>query len=210
MNTQDRYILQELKRIVFEYENKVNNFNPYHDKLGRFCSGNGINLNYKQELKQVIEKAKNSPNERQKLIIGKVSKKLEEVARNNGFDIANYEHDLDVSGTRHAFKEHGQQKTEEPRGQIAINDADFEKIPDVIYNYDEVTFTGKNKIGRETITYKKAFPDGTIMYVEEIRDKKKTLTINTLYKYKNTGNPRTFVDNNNPLSNASIYIINDL
>ena len=30
-----------------------------------------------------------------------------------------------------------------------------------------------------------------------------------MYKYKNTGNPRTFVDNNNPLSNASIYIISD-
>ena len=31
-----------------------------------------------------------------------------------------------------------------------------------------------------------------------------------MYKYKNTGNPRTFVDNNNPLSNASIYIITDI
>lgn len=192
----------------------------YADKLGWFKAAekwdkgqnadNGINPNYKEELKQVIDKAKNNPTEHQKLVIGTVSKDLEEKAKENGFDIAGYQHDLDVSGTRHAIKEHGQPKTEEPRGQIAITDGDFEKIPEVIYGYDDVSFTGKNKIGRETITYKKSFDDGTIMYVEEIRDKRKTLTINTMYKYKNTGNPRTFVDNNNPLSNASIYIITDI
>lgn len=192
----------------------------YADKLGWFKAAekwdkgqnadNGINPNYKEELKQVIEKAKNNPTEHQKLVIGTVSKDLEEKAKENGLDIVGYQHDLDVSGTRHAIKEHGQPKTEEPRGQIAITDGDFEKIPEVIYGYDDVSFTGKNKIGRETITYKKSFNDGTIMYVEEIRDKRKTLTINTMYKYKNTGNPRTFVDNNNPLSNASIYIITDI
>ena len=184
--------------------------NLHSESTGQFVRKGGVNPNYKEELKQVIDKAKNNPTEHQKLVIGTVSKDLEEKAKENGFDIAGYQHDLDVSGTRHAIKEHGQPKTEEPRGQIAITDGDFEKIPEVIYGYDDVSFTGKNKIGRETITYKKSFNDGTIMYVEEIRDKRKTLTINTMYKYKNTGNPRTFVDNNNPLSNASIYIITDI
>lgn len=184
--------------------------NLHSENNGQFVSKGGVNPNYKEELKQVIEKAKNNPTEHQKLVIGTVSKDLEEKAKENGLDISGYQHDLDVSGTRHAIKEHGQPKTEEPRGQIAITDGDFEKIPEVIYSYDDVSFTGKNKIGRETITYKKSFNDGTIMYVEEIRDKRKTLTINTMYKYKNTGNPRTFVDNNNPLSNASIYIITDI
>lgn len=183
--------------------------NLHSESNGQFVSKSGVNPNYREELKQVIDKAKNNPNERQKLVIGKVSPELQEKAKENGLDISGYQHDLDVSGTRHAIKEHGQPKTEEPRGQIAITDGDFEKIPEVIYSYDDVSFTGKNKIGRETITYKKSFNDGTIMYVEEIRDKRKTLTINTMYKYKNTGNPRTFVDNNNPLSNASIYIIPD-
>lgn len=205
----------ERANIVFNSKTVINNqFREEEhprDENGRFTSGgNGVNPDYKTELKQVIDKAKNNPTEHQKLVIGKVAKDLEEKAKNNGFDISGYQHDLDVSGTRHAIKEHGQPKTEEPRGQIAITDEDFEKIPDVIYGYDEVSFTGKNKIGRETITYKKAFDDGTILYVEEIRDKRKTLTINTLYKQKNTGNPRTFVENNNPLSNASIHIITDV
>lgn len=200
----------ERANIVFNSKTFKEEDHP-RDEQGKFTRGNGrVNPNYKEELKQVIDKAKNSPNERQKLVIGKVTKDLEEKAKENGFDITDYEHDIDVSGTRHAMKEHGQPKTEEPRGQIPITDEDFERIPDVIYSYDEVHFTGKNKIGRETITYKKAFDDNTMLYVEEIRDKKKTLTINTLYKHKNTGNPRTFVDNNNPLSNASINIITDM
>lgn len=205
----------ERANIVFNSKTVVKNAtedaqgNLHSKNNGQFVNKD-INPNYKEELKQVIEKAKNNPTEHQKLMIGTVSKDLEEKAKENGLDISGYQHDLDVSGTRHAIKEHGQPKTEEPRGQIAITDGDFEKIPEVIYGYDDVSFTGKNKIGRETITYKKSFDDGTIMYVEEIRDKRKTLTINTMYKYKNTGNPRTFVDNNNPLSNASIYIITDI
>lgn len=42
--------------------------------------------------------------EHQKLIIGKVSPELEEKAKENGFDIVGYQHDLNVSGTRHAIK----------------------------------------------------------------------------------------------------------
>lgn len=196
--------------IVFNSKGAVNNFNPNHDIDGKFCSSNGVNPNFKEELKQVIDKAKNNPNERQKLIIGSVTDELAQKAKDNGIDISGYNHDLDVSGTRHAFKEHGTEKTEKPRGQIPIDDTDFEKIPDVIYKADEINFTGKNKTGLETITYKKTMPDNIVFYVEEIRTGQKTLSINTMYKHKNTGNPRTSANNSNPLSNASIHIINDI
>lgn len=169
--------------------------------------GMGVNPHYEVELKQVIKKAKENPNERQKLNIGKVSPKLEQEAEKRGFNLKGYTHDMDVSGVRHSIKEHGDEKKEALRGQIAITDEDYNKIPEIIYDYDEIDFTGKNKTGLETITYKKSFPDGTIAYVEEIRTGKKTLTINTMYKHKKTGNPRTSAKNSNPLSNASIYII---
>ena len=134
---------------------------------------------------QLLEKAKNSPNERQVICIGKVSSKLNKYALQNNFDLTDYEHNIDVSGVRHAIKEHGSKKTEIPRGQIPIDDADFEKIPLILYSYDNVVFTGQNRIGRETITYEKKFPDGCIYYIEEIRQGKKTLTINTMYKRQN-------------------------
>lgn len=87
------------------------------------------------ELKQVIAKAKNNPTEHQKLIIGKVSPELEEKAKENSFDIVGYQHDLNVSGTRHTIKKHKQPKTEEPRGQIAITDGDFENLFSLFYLY---------------------------------------------------------------------------
>lgn len=169
----------------------------------------GINPNYLEELEQIIEKAKNNPNERQKLVIGKVTKKLARQAKEYGFDIEGYSHDLDVSGVRHAFLEHGTEKTEFPRGQIPITDNDFKAIPNIVYFYDEIEFTGKNKTGLETITYKKVMNNNMVFYVEEIRNGKETLTINTIYKHKNAGNPRTSADKGNPLSNAGTNIITD-
>ncbi len=177
------------------------------DDEGKFTDDNSVNPNYTEELKQVIQKAKENPNERQNLSIGKVSSKLNQEAKKHGFNLEGYTHHMDVSGVRHAYKQHGDEKREEMRGQLAITDRDFEKIPEIIYDYDEIDFTGKNKTGLETITYKKGFPDGTIAYVEEIRTGRKNLTINTIYKHKKTGNPRTSASNSNPQSNASIHII---
>ena len=87
---------------------------------------------------------------------------------------------------------------------------DFKKIPEIIYGYDEVSFTGKNKIGKETITYKKSFDDGTIFYVEEIRTRKKTLTIKSMWKQKVKADNSCFFTDFNPQRIkliSSIYII---
>jgi hypothetical protein len=75
-------------------------------------------------------------------------------------------------------------ESEEKRGQIAITQSDLEKIPDVVYNYDQVAFFGKNKIGRETITFTKEMSDGTTIYVEEMRSGNKELTLNSMRRYK--------------------------
>ena len=168
-------------------------YKDYHRK-----ADNGINPNYKEELKQVIGKAKNNPNERQKLVIGKVSPELQEKAKENGFDISGYQHDLDVSGTRHTIKEHSQPKKEESRGQIAITDEDFEKIPDVIYSYDNVSFGETDAKDTPLIKYSKRFDDGTVIYVEEIRTRQKTLTIKSMWKQKNNADNSCIFTDFNP------------
>ena len=186
--------------------------NLHSENNGQFVSKGGVNPNYKEELKQVIEKAKNNPNERQKLIIGKVSKDLEKKAKENGFDIAGYEHDLDVSGTRHTLKTHGNEKKENARGQIAITDEDFEKIPDVVYRPDNITFGETDGKNTPLIRYSKRFDDGTVIYVEEIRTRQKTLTIKSMWKQKNIAdNSCTFTDfNPQRLEYISNIIITDI
>jgi hypothetical protein len=152
---------------------------------GKFGEGGGSEgTDTSVEIEQVIDKALNDPNARQKFVIGSVDKKLADAASKAGFSIDGYDHDLDVSGVRHAFLDHGNENKEASRGQIAITQEDIKKIPEVIKSYDTVEFPGKNKIGRDLIRYVKKMDDGTVFYVEEIRSKQKTLTIQTLWKGK--------------------------
>ena len=185
--------------------------NLHSESNGQFVSKSGVNPNYREELKQVIDKAKNNPNERQKLVIGKVSPELQKKAKENGFDISGYQHDLDVSGTRHTIKEHSQPKKEELRGQIAITDEDFEKIPDVIYSYDNVSFGETDAKDTPLIKYSKRFDDGTVIYVEEIRTRQKTLTIKSMWKQKNNADNSCIFTDFNPqrLEYISNIIITD-
>lgn len=208
----------EKANIVFNSKTIVNNkfIEEEHprDDDGKFTrDSDKVNPNYKEEIQQVIEKAKNNPNERQKIVIGKVSKDLEEKAKANGFDIAGYEHNLDVSGTRHAIKTHGNDKKESSRGQIAITDEDFIKIPDVVYHPDNISFGEYDVKDTPLIKYSKKFEDGTVIYVEEIRTRQKTLTIKSMWKQKNNAdNSCTFTDLNpqRPEYISSIIITNSV
>ena len=147
-------------------------------------NGEKVNPNYVNEAIVVFEKAKDSANENHKAEIGYVSDKLLKEAINNGVDLAGYKHSIDVYGVRHTLRNHGNALAEEKRGQVAVAESDLEKIPSIIYDYDKVSFTGKNKVGRETITYTKKIPDGTAIYVEEIRSGNKELALNTMRKHK--------------------------
>lgn len=154
------------------------------NKDGQFSSaGNSStkNENFQNDVEKVIENAKNNPNKRVKVEIGEVSSKLSKEARSNGFNIEGYKHDVDVSGVRHTFKQHGT-GNEKIDIQTPITEKDIKRIPDIIYNYDKVSFGTKDNKGTDIIKYQKQMPDGEIFYLEEIRTGKKTLTIKTMYK----------------------------
>lgn len=161
------------------------------DKKGQFSNGSGSssntseivnkNDNFQQEVEKVIENAKNNPNERASVDVGDVSSKLTKDAKEQGYDISGYKHNVDVCGVRHAFNKHGK-PTEYKRGQIPLDDDDIKAIPEILYNYDEVIFGEKTRKGVDLIKYKKQMPDNTTFYVEEIRTGKKTLTTKTMYK----------------------------
>ena len=99
-----------------------------------------------------------------------------------GFNLQGYERIIDKSAINHVLKIHGNEKKEKLRGQIAVTEIDFEKIPEILQSKN-VIFTGKNKQGQNCLLYQ-AKIGNTYFYVEEIRTGRKHLALQTLYKRK--------------------------
>ena len=201
----------EKASIVFNSKTIINNQfkedeHPRDDE-GKFTNGNGQNPDFEKEVIKALEKAKSNDNTNVKVTIGPVDEELIKKAKEKGFDLEGYRHNIDVYGLKHTLKKHGKESSESLRGQTAIQEDDIKNIPKVIYEPDEVNFTGKNRIGKETISYIKEMPNGQIYYVEEIREGNKTLTLNTMYKKSST--PKSFATNNgcNLRNDTADYII---
>lgn len=146
----------------------------------------------KNEIRDLLDKIDTQNILQGKAYLTNVSDDLLEQAKNAGYDLSGFTHDIDSSAVRHARKEHGIPKTEESRGQIPVNNSDFEALPRILDNPDTIDFVGKNKLGRDVIKYTKDMPDNITNYFEEIRNGQKTLSGDTLYKHKKGG--RTAAD----------------
>jgi hypothetical protein len=99
--------------------------------------------------------------------IGKASQWLVVHAKEAGIDIDDFEHEITNSFKNHVLKEHGNSEKEKAKGQIAINENDFEKISDIVENPDHVMI-GAKRDGKDVLYYSKKMEDGTILYVENV------------------------------------------
>ena len=157
-------------------------------------------------LSELISQAKQSAQGLIKKVIAPVSSRLKEDLSTKGVVIDDeYKHVIDNNAIRHTLKKHSD-KNEVKRGQLPIVDADFEKIADVVENYDGVeVLPGKTTAQR--IIYQKAYPDGTVMFVEEQRVRRKELAAVTMWKKKNSNltdanrNKTTQISDLNEVSN---------
>jgi hypothetical protein len=122
-----------------------------------------------------------------KIDLWKVSSgEVETLKEKTGLNLDGYTHKLENYGLQYALNGHSNTKIEERRGLIPITKDDLKNIPDVLKNYDNVEYSGKNQVGRDVIIYSKKV-NGYIIYVEEIRAKNKELIPQTMYK-KKSGN----------------------
>ena len=135
-------------------------------------------------LHELISAAKSKVKGLFKMVLAPVSTRLESELKAKGVEINNeYRHTIDNNAITHTLNQHGSE-SEEKRGQIPVTEADFERIPEVVENYDDIKVeTGKR--GLENIVYSKIYPDGTTIYVEEVRSGKKELAAVTMWKKKN-------------------------
>ena len=160
------------------------------DSAGSIESGSGqgevgtLFQYFTGSLAELISQAKQSAQELIKKVIAPVSTRLKEDLSAKGIFIDDeYKHVIDNNAVRHTLKKHSG-KNEEKRGQIPIVEADFDRIADVVENYDEVEVLPGNTTAQRII-YQKAYPDGTVMFVEEQRIGRKELAAVTMWKKRN-------------------------
>lgn len=105
--------------------------------------------------------------------IGKPEKWLIEAATSIGIEITGFTHEVTNSFKTHVFKQHGNDKSERARGQIAVTQADIEKIPDIVKAPD-CAVIGIKKDSEILIAYSKKYKNNTVVYYEEVLTGKKS------------------------------------
>ena len=144
----------------------------------------------KQRITELVKISKQVKNEVERVVIGGVTEEQVKDLKEQGFDIdSTWVHSMENSAIQHNQKQHGNEEKEVTHNQIAITDKDYELAIDILEDYDSVEKSpNKDKQGRDVIIYTKEFSDGTIYYLEEVREKRKSLSFKTMYKRKKGSN----------------------
>jgi hypothetical protein len=94
--------------------------------------------------------------------IGKVEHRIVQNTKDTGIDIEGYEHEISNYFIRHVLKSHGDHKKEAARGNLPIEDKDFEQIPAIIEHPDYAIF-GAKRNGENRLIYIKIIENGTML-----------------------------------------------
>lgn len=110
---------------------------------------------------------------------GTVTSDLIQQAKKNALDFRGFVHVVSTSGLTHIFENHV--VPNRPKGKSPFLVGDLAKIPDIVQNYDSVSFEDLDK-RQPTVVYRKAYPDGTILVVEETHTMQGRLGLRTAYR----------------------------
>ena len=138
-------------------------------------------------ISRIIGFAKSVKNRVERAVIGGITKRQAKDFADNGIEVdESWVHSFESSAVSHNQKHHGNEKIEAERGQIAITEDDYSRIPEILEDYDKVSKSPNKTKGteNEVIIYEKGFGDGYVYYLEEKRDNRKSLAFHTMYKKK--------------------------
>ena len=176
-----------------------------HAGIKGFRSGSlprGYNTNFINELDNFIKTATEDKYYNGEIAIGSLSKYAQRAADNYNIDLNGYIHTIDGKAIRHRNNHH-------LKGEINdITDDDLKLIPYIIYNPDKVTYYQRKQ--NDHINYEKKFPNGDYLYIEEVRNNNKTLTLKTIYKKSAAPNADNSTNEVTSKTSAGNNIINYL
>ena len=135
-----------------------------------------MEITYNEQIEALVNYALIDTTNRNRIVrFDKINdSKLIAINDNEIIDVSGFNRVIDIYGIKHTFKKHGNSITEEKRGQIAITKEDFLLIPQIVLT-ENVQYSGKNKIGKDCLTYEKEIDETIYYYVEEIRKGRKEL-----------------------------------
>ena len=165
--------------------NNINEFNGYTEKEINNIKSNKISIAQSSEdISKFVNNSKKFPGNF-KMYLGKIKENTSNLIKSKlGINVDNYNISLKTDDVRKIFKDHGNEKTEIPRGQVPITEKDFLNIPDIINNPDSISLEGKSPQGKPAIKFEKNI-DGNTVVVTYVSDKHNNLEMQTMYKFKN-------------------------
>lgn len=140
-----------------------------------------------EQLKNFVEKARADSGYVSKIYFGTVDGALAaEIMNETGYDLRGKNVTLRADNVRKIFKDHGQERTEAPRGQRPVTVEDFAKIPDVIGSPDSIT--EGDYFGKQAVEFKKVIDGSRItVFAVDSGGSSLDLYVQTMYAGKKKG-----------------------
>ena len=118
--------------------------------------------------------------------IGRPEQWLIDAAADIGLNFSGLTNEVSNSFITHVFKQHGNEKSERARGQIAVTQADIAQIPGIVKNPDYAVI-GIRRSGEIINAYAKRHKDGTTIYYEEMLIGRKNRALRSKTMFIKTG-----------------------
>lgn len=116
-----------------------------------------------QQLKSFVQNALSKSNTNQYLKVAEVSPRLVTDLKSVGISVENGSHALRDNDIRHIDIRHGSQSND----KYKVTEEDYDHVPDIVQNYDNLYLGYLTKQGNQTIVYEKTIGN-KVYYVEEI------------------------------------------
>ena len=173
------------------------NLNFYSDKEYSNIKSDKIEIAKSDaDIMDFVDEAINSKSSNKTIYFGKINDSLaQEIYNSTGIDVKGYNLSLKANNIKKILKDHGDVKTEELRGQVAVTKDDFRYIDDIVLENDTFFSSGTTPAGKPSITFEKVINE-KYMLVEYVSDKHHTLEVQTMWKNKKKNSVTVLRDNN--------------
>lgn len=176
--------------ISAEKEENIFGFKKYSEKqIENWSESKRITIcDTFEKIKKVVNDAISNKNNK-KAYFGAVTSNLaKRIENETGINVENYNCSLGSNEIRKIFKDHGDEKTESPRGQRAITVNDVFEIPNVIKNADTINRSATDYEGKPAIEFRKNIDGSLVTVIGVVSDKHLDLFVQTEYAGAKKGN----------------------